>query len=74
MLTKSLAHHLLGCLMAMERTGFKLKYPLNDGNFIPALGLGLYQCSVNNVGGTERSVSFALQQGYRMVDTAEMYE
>ena len=61
-------------IIAMEYTELDLKYPLNDGNFIPALGLGVYRSSADNVGGTERSVSLALQQGYRMIDTAEMYK
>ena len=52
----------------------KFKYPLNDGNFIPVLGLGVYQCSKDDVGGTSRSVSIALKQGYPMIDTAEMYK
>ena len=69
------AHHLrLFIIVAMEYTESVLKYPLNDGNFIPALGLGVYLSSADNVGGTERSVSFALQQGYRMIDTAEIYK
>ncbi|CAB4006891.1 Prostaglandin F synthase [Paramuricea clavata] len=52
----------------------KFKYPLNDGNFIPVLGLGVYQCSKDDVEGTSRSVSIALKQGYPMIDTAEMYK
>ncbi len=60
--------------MAKEYTDSTLKFPLNDGNFIPALGLGVYLSSKDDVGGTERSVSCALKQGYRMIDTAEMYK
>ena len=51
-----------------------LKYPLNDGNFIPALGLGVYNCSKDDVRGTEKAVSVALKHGYPMIDTAEVYE
>ncbi|XP_028414325.1 uncharacterized protein LOC114537488 isoform X1 [Dendronephthya gigantea] len=49
-------------------------YPLNDGNFIPVLGLGVYKCSKDDVRGTEKAVSVALKNGYPMIDTAEVYE
>ena len=60
--------------MAKKCIDLTTKYPLNDGNFIPVLGLGVYLSSGDNVGGTERAVSVALEQGYPMIDTAEMYK
>jgi 2,5-diketo-D-gluconate reductase A len=44
--------------------------PLNDGNSIPAIGLGVWQTPA---GDTERAVSAALDAGYRHVDTAAAY-
>lgn len=43
---------------------------LNDGTKIPVLGLGTWPLTV----GAEGVVSLALQQGYRMIDTASSYE
>jgi 2,5-diketo-D-gluconate reductase A len=43
---------------------------LNDGNSIPAIGLGVWQTPA---GDTERAVSAALDAGYRHVDTAAAY-
>lgn len=43
---------------------------LNDGNSIPAVGLGVWQTPA---GETERAVSAALDAGYRHVDTAAAY-
>ncbi len=43
---------------------------LNDGNAIPALGLGVAELSDAD---TERSVSAALEIGYRLIDTASAY-
>lgn len=43
---------------------------LNDGNSIPAIGLGVWQTPAED---TERAVSAALQAGYRHVDTAAAY-
>ena len=43
---------------------------LNDGNSIPAIGLGVWQTPA---GDTERAVGAALQAGYRHVDTAAAY-
>ena len=43
---------------------------LNDGHEIPQLGFGVFQIPPPE---TERAVSFALDAGYRHIDTAEMY-
>ena len=40
---------------------------LKDGNKIPVLGLGTY------LGGL-KDVSYGLKQGYRLIDTATLYE
>jgi 2,5-diketo-D-gluconate reductase A len=43
---------------------------LNDGAVIPQLGFGVFQIPPPE---TERAVAFALEAGYRHIDTAEMY-
>lgn len=43
---------------------------LNDGNTIPAIGLGVGELSDSE---TEQSVSAALEAGYRLIDTAAAY-
>ena len=43
---------------------------LNDGNTIPQLGFGVFQIKPED---TVKSVSKALEVGYRHIDTAEMY-
>ena len=43
---------------------------LNDGNVMPAFGLGVYQC---RMGETKGAVLHALRAGYRHIDTAEIY-
>ena len=43
---------------------------LNDGKMIPQLGFGVFQIPPPE---TERAVRFALEAGYRHIDTAEMY-
>lgn len=43
---------------------------LNDGNTIPQLGLGVYKVDDDEA---ERTVSTALEAGYRHLDTAEYY-
>ncbi len=45
-------------------------YPLNSGREIPALGLGTFRLSPKVC---EATVSAALQGGYRLVDTANVY-
>ena len=49
------------------------KFELNDGKLIPAFGLGLFRASAGDDRGTESAVRFALEQGYHLVDTAEVY-
>jgi diketogulonate reductase-like aldo/keto reductase len=43
---------------------------LSDGNSIPQLGLGVYEMSEKE---TYESVKWALQAGYKHIDTAEWY-
>jgi methylglyoxal/glyoxal reductase len=44
---------------------------LNNGVMIPRLGLGVYQSPPGQV--TQRAVEYALQIGYRHIDTARIY-
>lgn len=44
---------------------------LNDGNSIPVVGLGVYRMRPGSE--TYQSVQWALEAGYRMIDTAQMY-
>jgi diketogulonate reductase-like aldo/keto reductase len=46
---------------------------LNDGVVMPMFGLGTYMLSTGEGQGAETITSFALQNGYRMVDTATLY-
>jgi len=46
-------------------------YRLNDGNEIPIIGFGTYRIQPGQE--TYASVKTALQVGYRMIDTAELY-
>ena len=43
---------------------------LNDGNALPVIGLGVAELSDDE---TERSVTAALEAGYRLIDTASVY-
>lgn len=45
--------------------------PLRQGGQIPQLGLGVYQSPAGEV--TRQAVSWALQAGYRHIDTASLY-
>lgn len=47
------------------------RIPLNDGHAIPVLGLGVWQATPGRV--TREAVRYALQLGYRHVDTARIY-
>jgi diketogulonate reductase-like aldo/keto reductase len=49
----------------------KTRAKLNNGVEIPYLGLGVYQMPPGET--TVRAVSYALQIGYRHIDTAELY-
>jgi glycerol 2-dehydrogenase (NADP+) len=46
------------------------KFLLNNGNAIPAIGLGTWQSKEND---TREAVKHALQHGYRHIDTALNY-
>lgn len=52
-------------------TNILSRVSLNDGNSIPYFGLGVYQAS--DGGETESAVYSALKEGYRHIDTAEIY-
>ena len=45
---------------------------LNDGHFLPKVGLGVYRAEPGEE--TYQAVRWALEVGYRLVDTAAMYE
>lgn len=47
------------------------KFKLNDGNFIPSIGFGVFQ--IPNNGPTYDAVLKALKAGYRQIDTAAGY-
>lgn len=47
-------------------------YELNDGNKIPAIGLGTYK--VTDADEARESVKIALKNGYRHIDTASRYK
>ena len=44
---------------------------LNNGNQMPLLGLGVYDMHAEEA---VQAVRFALETGYRLIDTAAMYE
>ena len=48
------------------------RLPLNDGNFMPRVGLGVYKTTPGPA--TFNAVSAALKAGYRLVDTAHIYD
>ena len=52
--------------LAMDAT-----VPLNNGLGMPVLGLGVWQMSEGAE--TERSILWALEAGYRLIDTAKIY-
>lgn len=47
------------------------KIRLNDGNYIPAIGFGVFRIPPD--GSTYRAVREALDAGYRHIDTAAAY-
>ena len=49
----------------------QLSTSLNNGNQMPLLGLGVYDMHAEEA---VQAVRFALQTGYRLIDTAAMYE
>lgn len=54
-------------------TGLGFRMLLNDGNYMPMFGLGMYKASGGIGGEAENAVTFALSHGYQMVDTAEYH-
>lgn len=46
---------------------------LNDGHRMPMFGLGMYRSEPGQDGVAQRAVTCALQNGYRMIDTATIY-
>ncbi|KAH7024083.1 GCY protein [Ilyonectria destructans] len=50
-------------------------FTLNNGDPFPAVGLGTWQGRVGteDTNALERSIIFALQSGYRLIDTAQLY-
>ena len=56
--------------MGIEGEGMQRKITLNDGYKMPIFGLGVYKALGED--GSE-AVKFALQNGYRMIDTAAVY-
>ncbi|KAL1932793.1 hypothetical protein VTP01DRAFT_8471 [Rhizomucor pusillus] len=52
-------------------TGLTSKRKLNDGNEIPVIGFGVYNAKPGNE--TEQAVKWALETGYRHIDTAKCY-
>ena len=54
-------------------TGLSSTITLNDGVVMPMFGLGTYMLSSGAGGRAETITSFALQNGYRLLDTATLY-
>lgn len=52
-----------------ERMDFRI---LNNGSFIPSIGFGTYK--TGDLVESEQAVINALQAGYRLIDTAQMYK
>ncbi len=52
--------------------GLSARVPLNQGPRMPIVGLGVYQTPHGEP--TRRAVRWALEAGYRMIDTAALYE
>ncbi|KAG0059206.1 aldo/keto reductase [Linnemannia elongata] len=55
----------------VELTGLQSSIKLSSGHSIPRLGLGVYQAEEGRE--TENAVLWALQAGYRHIDTATIY-
>ena len=54
-------------------TGLSSTITLNDGVVMPLFGLGTYALSSGDGADAETVMTFALQNGYRLVDTAAFY-
>ena len=55
----------------MAQASVDSRRPLNDGNQIPMLGLGVFLAQAS--GEAEQACLWALEHGYRHIDTAEFY-
>ncbi|KAF8485739.1 aldo-keto reductase [Russula ochroleuca] len=53
------------------KLSLRSRYQLSDGNEIPVLGFGTYELAGENA---YRAVKWALEAGYRHIDSAEWYE
>ena len=62
-------------MMAAEHAELSIssKHCLLDGHQMPVLGLGVFQKDLIR-GSTEQAVLWALQHGYRLIDTAAAYK
>ena len=56
--------------MNIEGEGIQATVTLNDGRKMPLFGLGVYKAVGDDC---RKAVKFALQNGYRMIDTAALY-
>ena len=54
-------------------TGLSSTITLNDGVVMPMFGLGTYKLCNGDGSQTETVASFALENGYRLLDTAAFY-
>ncbi|PVD38178.1 hypothetical protein C0Q70_00789 [Pomacea canaliculata] len=59
--------------MVTVATSFSSTIKLNNGMEMPLFGLGVFRSEAGQSGPAERAVACALQNGYRMVDTATIY-
>lgn len=58
-------------MILLDQLTLDTKFTLNNGVQIPALGIGTFQTRVGNE--TKNAVLYALEAGYRHIDTAEIY-
>lgn len=63
---------ILICDSCLDASSITARATLNDGNAIPVFGLGVYESAAGAE--TYNSVKWALEAGYRHVDSAEWYE
>ena len=56
--------------MAVDGEGLQSKVTLNDGYKMPLFGLGVFKALGDD---GKDAVKLALQNGYRMIDTAAVY-
>ncbi|XP_063421937.1 glyoxal reductase-like [Mytilus trossulus] len=60
----------LRTVMVTIAKGLESRIKLSDGNSMPMFGLGMFNTSGNEA---EKAVVYALSQGYRLIDTAEIH-